>query len=161
MKKVLKYAVIILAMFTLVVLLTGCGKKETPKTDNNANKGTTEVSNGNKVVGTKTTTDEDVGTIKERLEATFKNDLIDEVKISFTFDDEETAQFMKDMYDLAKNMAENDDPFKDAIVEKNGTSVTVTMNAEMLEESQGINAQGMNMEEFKEELEIEGYTIEK
>ena len=159
MKKVLKYSIVILAIVLLVTLLTGCGKEESK--NDNSNNGTANVPKGNIVVATRESEDDEIGAIEEKIEATFKNDKIDEVKFTYTFDDEETAQYMKEVYDLAKTLSDEDDEFRNAKIEKNGTSVTLFMNAVMLEETEGLDVEDMTMEEFKEELEREGYTIEK
>ena len=158
MKKVLKIGIIILSVALLATLLTGCGKEE--KTSENK-ASTVETSNGNKVVATRTTTDEEIGTVKEKMEATFDGDELEEVKMIYTFEDEETAQSVKEMYELIKSLSDEDESLKNVDIQGSGKDVILVMSAEVFEENEGLESEDMTKEDLKQALEDEGYTIEK
>lgn len=134
MKKSLKILLVVAFMATLLLALTGCG---------------------NKLVATKTT-DEDGEKVEERIEVSFKNDKVNKVKMTYTFEKEETAESMKAIFTLGMSMAgEEIEGFN---VEQKGKKVIIEVDekafAEMSEEEAG-----MSKEELKEELEEQGYKV--
>lgn len=134
MKKSLKILLVVAFMATLLLALTGCG---------------------NKLVATKTT-DEDGEKVEERIEVSFKNDKVNKVKMTYTFEKEETAESMKAIFTLGMSMTgEKIEGFN---VEQKGKKVIIEVDekafAEMSEEEAG-----MSKAELKEELEEQGYKV--
>ena len=130
MKKSIKYVALIAIIVIAVAFLAACND------------------NSNKLVATKTTEDEYMGKYDEKIEITFKDEEAQEVKWTYSFDDEENAQSLASMYSLFSDEGVN--------VETNGKNVTITMNAETFT---GLSGEGNSKAEIKTALEEEGYTV--
>ena len=81
MKKIAKNAVLVLIIASLLVLLTGCGS--------------------NKLVATRETSDESIGTYKETVTVKFKNDKVSSMEMVMEFDNDEAAESVYSIYSLA------------------------------------------------------------
>lgn len=127
MKKVIKSVALLSIMIMAVAFLAGCG---------------------NKLVATKTTDDEYMGKYDEKIEIKFKNDKADEVKMTYTFDNEDSAKSLASMYSLLGG-----DEIK---VDQKGKSVVMTMSAE---DFGGTGEDAMTKDEIKASLEEQGYTV--
>ena len=130
MKKSIKYVALIAIIVIAVAFLAACND------------------NSNKLVATKTTEDEYMGKYDEKIEITFKDEEAQEVKWTYSFDDEENAQSLASMYSLFSDEGVN--------VETNGKNVTITMNAETFT---GLSGEGNSKAEIKTALEEERYTV--
>ena len=127
MKKVVKSVALLAVMVMVIAFLAGCG---------------------NKLVATKTTDDEDMGKYDEKIEVTFKNDKAQEVKMTYTFEKEESAKSLASMYEFLGG--------DDIKVETDGKKVILTMSAE---DSFGSEEDEMSRDEIKALLEEQGYTV--
>lgn len=139
MKKTLKIGALILALATLLVLLTGCG--------------------GDKLVATKTTEDDGMGLGKyeETVEIKFKDDKVTEITMTSEFEKEESAQGMAAIFNMGVSMAgEKMEGFE---VEQKGKKVIIRMDAKLFAEQEGISEEGMTKEAMKKALEEDGYTV--
>ena len=72
MKKTLKALVLAVIIGLILISLTGCG--------------------GNKLVATKTTEDETMGSFKEKIVIKFKNDKVETMEMTMEYDKEETRR---------------------------------------------------------------------
>ncbi len=135
MKKSLKILLIVAFMATLLLALTGCG---------------------NKLVATKETTENGM-TFKEKVEVSFKKDKIDKVKMTYTFDDEETAETMKAILTMGMSMA--GDELEGLEVEQKGKKVIMKLDAKAFAEMEGASEVDVDKDTLKEQLEEEGYKV--
>jgi len=126
MKKLLKGAIIAILMLIMVVALTGCG---------------------NKLVATKTTTEDGVE-MKEKHEISFKGDKLDSIKMTYEFSDEASAAMMGGFMKLAFPETEID-----------GKKVTMNLNAEDYASEFGDTEEDKTKDAIKASLEAEGYTV--
>lgn len=135
MKKSLKILLIVACMASLLLALTGCG---------------------NKLVATKETTENGM-TFEEKIEVSFKKDEIDKVKMTYTFDDEDTAKTMKSYMDLMFAFAGDElDGFE---VEQKGKKIIMELDAKAFATMEGEDDLKVSKEELKEELEEQGYKV--
>lgn len=138
MKKVAKSAALLAIMAIALVLLTGCG--------------------GNKLVATKTTEDASLGTYKEEIVMTFKDDKVNEIEMSMEFDDEDKAKAMKSSWDMITAMSD-EESLEGMKVEQKGKKVTIKMDAKAYEGTSGVSDESMTKEELKKSFEEEGYEV--
>ena len=136
MKKTVKITLLLALMAILVFALAGCG--------------------GDKLVATKSDEDGD-----EKVEITFKDDVVSEVKMTYTFKDEENAKQMKDMYDMITAMGgeEGSEALKGMDIKLDGKKVTITMDAKAFAESEGSEINELTKDSIRKELEEAGYTV--
>ena len=131
MKKSIKIATLLVILALALVLLAGCGK--------------------NKLVATKTTEEGGIK-LEEKMEITFgKDDKIETVVETMTFEDEETAKSMADIFG-------GSDEVEGFEVKQDGKSMIMTMDAKTFTELEG-EEDNMSKEDIKKELEEEGYTV--
>lgn len=138
MRKTLKFLLVAVLLLSSLLLLTGCG---------------------NKIVATKKTEDDEAGTIKEKIEYKFKDDKIDSVKMTYTFEDKETAEEQKQQFDqvMALISAFSDEEIG-MEVEQKGKKIIMKLDAEAFGAMEG-EVSTVNKEELKEQLEKEGYKV--
>ena len=140
MKKTIKIALLLALMTLALFVLAGCG--------------------GDKLVATKST-DDYMGKYEEKVEVTFKDDKVSEIKMTYTFEDEENAKSMKDMYSMftAMDGEEGAEALKGMDVQQDGKKVVITMDAKAFAESEGAKEEEMTKDAIKAELEEAGYTV--
>ena len=138
MKKTLKALALALVMGIMIISLTGCGS--------------------DKLVATKTTEDETMGSYTEKITITFKKDKVETIEMSMGFDDEETAQGMYGLFSLGMSMDESGE-LEGMDVKQEGKELIITMDAELYAESEGVSDEEMTKEALKEALEEDGYTV--
>lgn len=144
MKKTLKILVLVVTMLLVVLALTGCGNKLVATKENEANETTPKY--------------------KEELEMTFKNDKINKVKMTCTFETNEDAKKFVDDYNsilaLYKALAEDSDDFNLPELKQSGKKAVMEVDAETYEKlSDGEGNTNMTKEEVKKQLEEQGYTV--
>ena len=128
MKKSIKIVALLAVIVMMLAVLAGCG---------------------NKLVATKTTEDPDAGKIEEKIEITFKNDKAQKVKMTYTFEKEETAEELAAMYELFGSGSGIN-------VESKGKKVIITMDADDFD---GSDESAMTKEEVKAYYEEQGYKV--
>ena len=138
MKKIAKSAALLLIMAIALVLLTGCG--------------------GNKLVATKTTDDATIGSYKEEIVMTFKNDKVNEIEMSMEFDDEDKAKGRYSLYNIGASMSD-DESLKGMKVEQKGKKLVIKMDAKAYADSEGVSEDEMTKDALKAELESQGYKV--
>lgn len=138
MKKAAKSAALLLVMGMVLVLLTGCGS--------------------NKLVATKTTEDDQIGTYKEEVVMTFENDKVTNIEMSMEFDKEETAAAMYSVFNMGLSMSE-DESTQGMEAKQDGKKLIITMDAKAYAESEGISDEDMTKDAMKAALEEDGYTV--
>lgn len=138
MKKTLKAVIFALVIGILVISLTGCGS--------------------DKIVATKTTEDEMMGSCKEEITITFKNDKVETIKMSMEFDNEETAQGMYGILSLGMSMDEAGE-LEGLEIEQKGKKLIMKMDATTYAETEGVSDEDMSKEALKKSLEEDGYTV--
>ena len=138
MKKTLKAIILALVIGILVISLTGCGS--------------------DKIVATKTTEDEMMGSCKEEITITFKNDKVETIKKSMEFDNEETAQGMYGILSLGMSMDESGE-LEGLEIEQKGKKLIMKMDATTYAETEGVSDEDMSKEALKKSLEEDGYTV--
>jgi len=138
MKKTLKVLLLIAFMALILFSLTGCG---------------------NKLVATRETDDEEMGKIKEEVVYNFKDDKIDSVKMTFKFEDKETAEKGEEQLIAMKSLisAFGEDEIN-LDVKRSGKKVTMELDASAFAAMEG-SEESINKDELKEELEEEGYKV--
>jgi len=133
MKKTLKVLLLVAFMAVVLFTLTGCG---------------------NKLVATRET--EEMGMKwEEKVEIKFKGDKVDSVKMTYTFDDKETAESMKSLLSLGLSMSEEDMGME---VKQSGKKVIMELDAEAYADMEGADLE-VSKDELREELEEEGYKV--
>lgn len=143
MKKTLKIMALIAIMLVAVLALTGCGNKLVATKD---------------VEGTSTEPKH-----SEKIEISFKNDKVNKVKMTYTFDDKDNAKKFVDSYNailsLANAFASGDDAISLPTMEQKGKKAIMEMDAEMYAEMGGESDTGMTKDEVKASLEDAGYKV--
>ncbi len=138
MKKTLKSLALVLAMGVLVVSLAGCGS--------------------DKLVATKTTEDDLMGSYKEEIVMTFEDDKVTTIEMSMEFDDEETAEGMYSLFNMGMSMSEEEVP-AGMEVKQDGKKLVIIMDAAAYADSEGVSDEEMTKEALKASLEEDGYTV--
>lgn len=137
MKKVAKSVALLLVMGMILVLLAGCGS--------------------DKLVATKTTEDDMVGSYKEEVVMTFEKDKVTNIEMSMEFDKEETAAAMYSMFNMGLSMSGEDMEGMEA--KQDGKKFIMTMDAKAYAESEGVSDEEMTKDAMKAALEADGYTV--
>lgn len=143
LKKTLKIIALIAIMLVAVLALTGCGNKLVATKD---------------VEGTSTEPKH-----SEKIEISFKNDKVNKVKMTYTFDNKDDAKKFVDSYNailsLANAFASGDEKVSLPTMEQKGKKAIMEMDAKMYSEMSGETEAGMTKDEVKASLEKEGYKV--
>lgn len=145
MKKTLKIVLLAAVMLLAVLTLTGCGNKLV------ATKDVEETSSTPKH--------------KEEVEVSFKNDKVDKVKMTFIFENDDTAKKYVDEYNamiqVLKSFAgEEEGKVNLPTLTQSGKKATMELDAKTFAElSEDEKIESMTREEIKKSLEDEGYTV--
>lgn len=139
MKKTIKSIALLLIMGVMLFLLVGCG--------------------GDKLVATKTTEDDvmGLGKYEEKIEVTFKDDKVNEVKMTYEFEKEESAKNMAALFNLGASMSGEE--MEGLKVEQKGKKLIMNMDAKTFAQQEGATDEEMTKEAIKASLEEEGYTV--
>lgn len=133
MKKTLKIMLVVAFLSIALFALTGCG---------------------NKLVATRES--EEMGMkMKEKVEISFKNDKVNKVKMTYTFDDKDTAESMKSLFSLGFTMSGSSDGVK---IKQSGKKVIIKLDGEAYADMES-EYEDLSKDELKEELEEDGYTV--
>lgn len=143
MKKTLRIIALIAIMLVAVLALTGCGNKLVATKD---------------VEGTSTAPKH-----SEKVEISFKDDKVNKVKMTYTFDNKDDAKKFVDSYNailsLANAVASEDKSISLPTIEQKGKKTIMEMDAKMYSEMGGDTSAGMTKDEIKASLEEEGYKV--
>lgn len=138
MKKSLKILAVVAFLFVILVSLTGCG---------------------NKIVATKETTEEGI-TYKEKVEIKLKDDKVDTVKMTMTFEDKDTAEKMKDQLDqgiaMLKMMGMDSEGIE---IEGKGKKITMKLDAKAFSALSEVKMEEVSKDAIKKDLEEAGYKV--
>ncbi len=138
MKKSLKILAVVAFLFVILVSLTGCG---------------------NKIVATKETTEEGI-TYKEKVEIKLKDDKVDTVKMTMTFEDKDTAEKMKDQLDqgiaMLKMMGMDSEGIE---IEGKGKKITMKLDAKAFSALSEVEMEEVSKDAIKKDLEEAGYKV--
>ena len=133
MKKTLKSLLLVSFMLVILLALTGCGDK---------------------LVATRET--EEMGMkIEEEIEVSFKDDKVNKVKMTYTFDSKEQAESMKSLFTLGMSM---NGETTNLDIKQSGKKLTIEADAEAYAELAGEDVD-ISKDELREQLEEEGYTV--
>ena len=133
MKKTLKSLLLVSFMLVILLALTGCGDK---------------------LVATRET--EEMGMkIEEEIEVSFKDDKVNKVKMTYTFDSKEQAEAMKSLFSLGMSM---NGETTNLDIKQKGKKLTIEADAEAYAELAGEDVD-ISKDELREQLEEEGYTV--
>ncbi len=144
MKKTLKVSLLIACLLVVLLALTGCG--------------------GNKLVATKEVeATEETAKHTEEIEVSFKNDKIDNVKMTFIFENADTAKKYVDDYNAMIEMLQKLDEESKTNIPKltqKGKKAIMELDAKTFAEMAG-NEEEVNMtkEELRKSLEEDGYKV--
>ena len=143
MKKTLKIIALIAIMLVAVLTLTGCGNKLVATKDVEAT--STEPKHS------------------EKIEISFKDDKVNKVKMTYTFENKDDAKEFVDSYNalisLASAFASEEESVSLPTMEQNGKKAIIEMDSEMYSEMSEETESEMTKDEIKESLEEEGYTV--
>lgn len=138
MKKSLKILAVVAFLFVILVSLTGCG---------------------NKIVATKETTEDGI-TYKEKVEIKLKDDKVDTVKMTMTFEDKETAEKMKEELDqgiaMLKMMGMDSSGIE---IEGKGKKIIMNLDANAFATMGEVEITETSKDDIKKSLEEEGYKV--
>lgn len=133
MKKTLKALLLVAFMLVTLLALTGCGDK---------------------LVATRET--EEMGMkMEEKIEVSFKDDKVNKVKMTYTFDSKEQAESMKSLFTLGMSMSGETTNLD---IKQSGKKLTIEADAEAYAELAGEDVD-ISKDELREQLEEEGYTV--
>lgn len=133
MKKTLKIMLVVAFLSIALFALTGCG---------------------NKLVATRES--EEMGMkMKKKVEISFKNDKVNKVKMTYTFDDKDTAESMKSLLSLGFTMSGSSDGVE---IKQSGKKVIITLDSEAYADMES-EYEDLSKDELKEALEEDGYTV--
>lgn len=133
MKKTLKALLLVAFMLVTLLALTGCGDK---------------------LVATRET--EEMGMkMEEEIEVSFKDDKVNKVKMTYTFDSKEQAEAMKSLFTLGMSM---NGETTNLDIKQKGKKLTIEADAEAYAELAGEDVD-ISKDELREQLEEEGYTV--
>lgn len=133
MKKTLKSLLLVSFMLVILLALTGCGDK---------------------LVATRET--EEMGMkMEEKIEVSFKDDKVNKVKMTYTFDSKEQAEAMKSLFTLGMSM---NGETTNLDIKQKGKKLTIEADAEAYAELAGEDVD-ISKDELREQLEEEGYTV--
>ena len=138
MKKTLKLLAVVAVLLVMLIALTGCG---------------------NKIVATRETEDGGVS-YEEKLEIKLKDDKINNVKVTMTFEDKETAEKMKVQLDAAMAMitafSGGDSGME---IKQESKKIIIELDAEQYADMYGAEIEEISKDELKAQLEEEGYKV--
>ena len=133
MKKTLKSLLLVAFMLVTLLALPGCGDK---------------------LVATRET--EEMGVkMEEEIEVSFKDDKVNKVKMTYTFDSKEQAEAMKSLFSLGMSM---NGETTNLDIKQKGKKLTIEADAEAYAELAGEDVD-ISKDELREQLEEEGYTV--
>lgn len=134
MKKTLKIMLVVAFLAIALFALTGCG---------------------NKLVATRES--EEMGMkMEEKVEISFKNDKVNKVKMTYTFDNKDTAESMKSLLSLGLTMSgETSEGFE---IKQSGKKVIIELDSKAYASMES-EYEGLSKEELKEQLEEDGYKV--
>jgi len=96
-------------------------------------------------------------------EISFKDDKVNKVKMTYTFDNKDDAKKFVDSYNailsLANAFASGDEKVSLPTMEQKGKKAIMEMDAKMYSEMGGDTEAGMTKDEVKASLEEEGYKV--
>ena len=138
MKKAVKSAALLVVMAMLVAVLAGCGS--------------------DKLVATKSTQDETMGSYTEEITITFKDNKASSVEMAMVFDNEETANTMYSLYNLGMSMSE-DEEAQGMDVKLDGKKLVITADAATFLGDESVSDEELTKDAIKAELEADGYTV--
>ena len=143
MKKTFKIIALIAIMLVAVLALTGCGNKLVATKDVEATSTAPKHS--------------------EKVEISFKNDKVNKVKMTYTFDNKDDAKKFVDSYNailsLANAFASGDEGISLPTMEQKGKKAIMEMDAKMYSEMGGETEGSMTKDEVKASLEDVGYKV--
>lgn len=138
MKKSLKILAVVAFLFVILVSLTGCG---------------------NKIVATKETTEDGI-TYKEKVEIKLKDEKVDTIKMTMTFEDKDTAEKMKEKLDqriaMLKMMGMDSSGIE---IEGKGKKIIMNLDANAFATMGGVEITETSKDDIKKSLEEEGYKV--
>lgn len=138
MKKSLKILAVVAFLFVILVSLTGCG---------------------NKIVATKETTEDGI-TYKEKVEIKLKDEKVDTIKMTMTFEDKDTAEKMKEELDqgiaMLKMMGMDSSGIE---IEGKGKKIIMNLDANAFAKMGGVEITETSKDDIKKSLEEEGYKV--
>lgn len=138
MKKSLKILAVVAFLFVILVSLTGCG---------------------NKIVATKETTEDGI-TYKEKVEIKLKDEKVDTIKMTMTFEDKDTAEKMKEKLDqriaMLKMMGTDSSGIE---IEGKGKKIIMNLDANAFATMGGVEITETSKDDIKKSLEEEGYKV--
>lgn len=140
MKKTLKLLLVVALLLVVLVGLTGCG---------------------NKLVATRETTEDGV-TFKEKTEIKFKDDKMDSVKMTRTYEDKDTAKKEKEELDSSLEYMKLFGFDTSGIeITLKGKKVTMELDVDAFSAITGLEAseEKVSKDELKKTLEEEGYKV--
>ena len=139
MKKTLKILSVVAFLLVILVSLTGCG---------------------NKIVATKETTEDGV-TYKEKIEIKLKDDKVDTIKMTMTYDDKDTAEKMKEELETGISYLKMLGMETSGIeIEGKGKKVTMQLDAKTFSAMGGVEvSEEVSKDDLKKSLEDEGYKV--
>ncbi len=133
MKKTLKSLLLVSFMLVILLALTGCGDK---------------------LVATRET--EEMGVkMEEEIEVSFKDDKVNKVKMTYTFDSKEQAEAMKSLLSLGMSMNEETANFD---IKQSGKKIIMEADAKAYAEMAGDDVD-ISKDELREQFEDQGYTV--
>ena len=133
MKKTLKGLLVAIFMLVILLALTGCGDK---------------------LVATRET--EEAGmSFEEKIEVSFKDDKVNKVKMTYTFDSKEQAEAMESLFTLGMSMNEETANFD---IKQSGKKIIMEADAKAYAEMAGDEVD-ISKDELREQFEEEGYTV--
>ena len=133
MKKTLKSLLLVSFMLVILLALTGCGDK---------------------LVATRET--EEMGIkMEEEIEVSFKDDKVNKVKMTYTFDSKEQAEAMKSLLSLGMSMNEETANFD---IKQRGKKIIMEADAKAYAEMAGDDVD-ISKDELREQFEDQGYTV--
>lgn len=133
MKKTLKALLLVAFMLVTLLALTGCGDK---------------------LVATRET--EEMGVkMEEEIEVSFKDDKVNKVKMTYTFDSKEQAEAMKSLLSLGMSMNEETANFD---IKQSGKKIIMEADAKAYAEMVGDDVD-ISKDELREQFEDQGYTV--
>lgn len=133
MKKTLKALLLVAFMLVTLLALTGCGDK---------------------LVATRET--EEMGVkMEEEIEVSFKDDKVNKVKMTYTFDSKEQAEAMESLLSLGMSMNEETANFD---IKQSGKKIIMEADAKAYAEMAGDDVD-ISKDELREQFEDQGYTV--
>lgn len=133
MKKTLKALLLVAFMLVTLLALTGCGDK---------------------LVATRET--EEMGVkMEEEIEVSFKDDKVNKVKMTYTFDSKEQAEAMESLLSLGMSMNEET---ANLDIKQSGKKLIMEADAEAYAEMAGDDID-ISKDELREQLEEQGYEV--